>query len=312
MNTLFIVKLLTVFLLFFSLSTATYAADEHSHEQEEEHEDDHGEQQDSIEIEPEMAAQVGIRTAIAGSGIIERHVQVYGRLATPPDQWVEVRARFPGIIRAVEVNVGDSVEQDDVLAIVESDQSLQNYQIKAPLAATVQSRMANVGEITGDQPLLQLVNNKQLWAELKVFPGQRSDVRVGHSVHVVHNGHSHDSQIANIITDNAGEPYVLARVPLENTDGEMVPGDLVTGQIDVEKVEVSLLVDNRALQTLEGNTVVFVLEGDHYIAHSLTLGISDNLNSQVLEGLESGDHYVVENSYLIKADIEKSGASHQH
>ena len=34
--------------------------------------------------------------------------------------------------------------------------------------------------------------------------------------------------------------------------------------------------------------------------------------TEVLEGLNPGDRYVVENSYLLKADLEKSGASHDH
>ena len=32
----------------------------------------------------------------------------------------------------------------------------------------------------------------------------------------------------------------------------------------------------------------------------------------ILGGLEAGAKYVTENSYLIKADVEKSGASHDH
>ena len=39
---------------------------------------------------------------------------------------------------------------------------------------------------------------------------------------------------------------------------------------------------------------------------------SDGNLTEVLGGLQAGDRYVVENSYLIKADIEKSGASHDH
>jgi acetyl/propionyl-CoA carboxylase alpha subunit len=42
------------------------------------------------------------------------------------------------------------------------------------------------------------------------------------------------------------------------------------------------------------------------------LGRSDGRFTEVLAGLQAGDRYVVENSYLIKADIEKSGASHDH
>ncbi len=38
----------------------------------------------------------------------------------------------------------------------------------------------------------------------------------------------------------------------------------------------------------------------------------DAENVEVLGGLEPGTEYVTGNSYLIKADIEKSGASHDH
>ena len=33
---------------------------------------------------------------------------------------------------------------------------------------------------------------------------------------------------------------------------------------------------------------------------------------EILGGLDPGARYVTENSYVIKADIEKSGASHDH
>ena len=44
----------------------------------------------------------------------------------------------------------------------------------------------------------------------------------------------------------------------------------------------------------------------------LETGRSDGRMTEVLGGLEPGTEYVVGNSYLIKADIDKSGASHDH
>jgi membrane fusion protein, heavy metal efflux system len=44
----------------------------------------------------------------------------------------------------------------------------------------------------------------------------------------------------------------------------------------------------------------------------LELGRADATRVEVLAGLEAGARYVTQNSYLIKADIEKSGASHDH
>lgn len=264
------------------------------------------------EITADMAEKVGIATQVAGPGSIERHLQVYGRLVTPPDQKARLRARFPGVVTAVRVNVGDRVKKGDVLAVVESNESLQSYELRAPIAGVIQERSINVGEAATDAPILTVVSDERLWAELKVFPGQRVEVQPGQDVHIQHNKHNHDSQITHVTAAASGSPFVLARAVLGNEDGDMVPGDLVNGYIDVEKIDVLLAVDNRALQSFRDWTVVFIQIGDTYEIRPLELGRSDGRYTEVLNGLNAGDRYVVENSYLIKADIEKSGASHDH
>lgn len=265
-----------------------------------------------VEIADDMATKVGIATKVAGSANIERHLQVYGRLTTPPDQKLKLRARFHGVLTAVHVNTGDRVSKGDVLAVIESNQSLQGYELRAPMGGIIQERMANVGEITSDSPLFTLINNEILWAELKVFPSQREQVAVGQSVHIEHNAHIHESKITRITSLSGGAPYVLARVALNNKSKDMAPGDLVNGIIDVERIDAPLAIDNRALQEFRDWKVVFIKVGDTYEFRPLELGRSDGRFTEVLNGLNVGDHYVVENSYLIKADIEKSGASHDH
>lgn len=265
-----------------------------------------------VEIAADMATKVGIGSEVAGPGSIERHLQVYGRLATPPDQKAHLRARFPGVVTAVRANVGDRVNKGDVLAVIESNESLQSYELRAPMAGVIQERLANAGETATDSPLFTLINHQTLWAEFKVFPGQRSQVQPGLSVHIEHNNHTHESQITHISSLSGGAPFVLARAALSNENNDMAPGDLVNGLIDVEKIEVPLVVDNRALQDIRDWKVVFIKVGDSYEIRPLGLGRSDGRFTEVLDGLNPGDHYVVENSYLIKADIEKSGASHDH
>jgi cobalt-zinc-cadmium efflux system membrane fusion protein len=44
----------------------------------------------------------------------------------------------------------------------------------------------------------------------------------------------------------------------------------------------------------------------------LELGANDENWVEVLDGLSAGENYVVENSYAVKAEIEKSGAAHSH
>ena len=57
---------------------------------------------------------------------------------------------------------------------------------------------------------------------------------------------------------------------------------------------------------------VFVKEGEEYRFAPLTLGRSDGKYIEVISGIRAGQEYVSKNSYLIKADIEKSEAEHEH
>ena len=44
----------------------------------------------------------------------------------------------------------------------------------------------------------------------------------------------------------------------------------------------------------------------------MKLGERDGRNAEVLEGLTADEEIVVEQSYLIKADLEKGSAAHEH
>ncbi len=66
------------------------------------------------------------------------------------------------------------------------------------------------------------------------------------------------------------------------------------------------------LQAFRDFTVVYARIGDEYEVRMLDLGQQDAVWVEVLGGLEVGATYVTINSYVIKADIEKSGASHDH
>ncbi len=300
-----------LFVLIAALPLVVNASDEHNHADDHEHEHE-SEHADSTEIEESMALRSGVVVSVAAEGKIERHVQVYGTLQTPPEQFAQVRARFAGLVKTVAVNVGQNVKQGDVLAVIESNDSLQNYELRAPIAGVVQHRAVNPGEITSAEPLFTIIGNETLWANLQIFPAQRFDVAVGQSVHIQHNGHNHEGAIAHLVPGSGESPYVIARVPLQNTHNDMVPGDMLSAQIDAQLMVADVVVTSEAVQTLEGEDVVFVQQGEHYIARPVAVGASDGVHTQILQGLEQGERYVARNSYLIKADIKKSGAAHSH
>jgi cobalt-zinc-cadmium efflux system membrane fusion protein len=105
---------------------------------------------------------------------------------------------------------------------------------------------------------------------------------------------------------------MLARVELPNPDGRWRPGFFVVGEIIVEEATVPLAVKASALQTFRDWDVVFIRDGNVFEIATLELGRRDNEWVEVVSGLSAGERYVSKNSFILKADVGKSGATHDH
>ena len=275
----------------------------HGHESEEEN---------HVEIDDEIARQQGLAIAKALAGEVSLTTKLYGRIVLSPDQVSQVRARFPGRITRVNVNFGDEVKKGQLLASVESNNSLQSYNLRAPISGTITAKEASTGEIATDQVLFTITDTNSLWAELKVFPEQAAAIKAGQKVHLLNGERKFESSIKQLLPSNQAQPYRIARVPIENAEETLFPGLLVEAQVIIQQETVDIRIPNSAIQRYEGSQVAFLKTDGKYQVRPLKLGISDGRYSEVLSGLRQGDEIVVENSYLIKADLEKEGAAHAH
>jgi cobalt-zinc-cadmium efflux system membrane fusion protein len=266
-------------------------------------------------IAADIAGQSGIRVAAAGPGVIRDEHEVQGLLTPIEGRHARVVARFPGQIRAVDVGVGDEVKQGQTLATIESNVSLSNYAVTSPLSGTVLSRAAGVGELAGESPLFEIADLSSLWVDLHLFGSDAQHITPGLPVLVsrLSDGVSASTTLERVLPATAtASQSTVARATLANADGRWRPGAAVRARVTVAEHAVPLIVPLSALQRFRDWDVVFVRVGDDYEIRPLELGRRDGVNVEVLDGLNVGDAVVVEQSYLVKADIEKSGASHDH
>ena len=133
----------------------------------------------------------------------------------------------------------------------------------------------------------------------------------GQSVHIAISKEDIEANI-NHILPSMDAPYQLARVRLDNKNNAFFPGGMVEARIEIGKFDVALAINKEAVQMLGGRQGVFVKSGDEYRFTPLVLGRNDDHFYEVLDGLNANSEYVSQNSYLIKADIEKSEAEHDH
>ena len=265
-------------------------------------------------IEPKVAEALEIKTSVAGSGHIKDIVSVYGKISSNTERVRNVSARFDGVIKSVKPSIGDTVKKGQVLARVESNESLKIYNIIAPISGVITDRIANPGEQTNGRNLFTIMDTSTVWANLSVFPSDRKRVLVGAPVRVktAIDGEEFNGVIDRINVMTQANQAVTARVVLDNSKGQLLPGTFVTADIEVAKHPVGLAVKRDGLQAFRDFTVVYAKIGEEYEVRMLELGRQDDVWVEVLGGLEPGTRYVSTNSYIIKADIEKSGASHDH
>ncbi|HIF53829.1 MAG TPA: HlyD family efflux transporter periplasmic adaptor subunit [Methylococcaceae bacterium] len=265
-------------------------------------------------IEPKVAEALEIGTSIAGSALLKETVAVYGKLIPHPDNSREISARFQGAIKRVHVSFGQKVKKGQSLATVESNESLKSYTIFSPINGVIRQQQAHSGEQTKDQVLFSIVDHSVLMAELAVFPSDRHRIALGATVLVTIKGLEQPVTAVIKQIDPVTQPNqsVLVRAELNNKNGQLVSGVFVSADIEVAEFQVPLAVKRSGLQGFRDFTVVFVKIGSEYEVRMLELGRIAGEWIEVLGGLKVGSEYVSENSYIIKADIEKSGAVHDH
>ena len=267
-------------------------------------------------IAADVARQSGIRVAKAGPGVIADEHEVQGLLTPVEGRVASAMARFPGPIRALRANVGDSVRAGQPLASIESNLSLSQYTVAAPISGVVLSRNAAVGAVAGEgAPLFEIADLSMLWVDLHVFGADATHLSAGVPVTVTRmsDGVQAQTTLERVLPGTAtASQSTVARATLDNADGLWRPGSAVSAKVTVARQPVAMAVPLSALQRFRDWDVVFVRVGDTYEVRPLELGRRDATQVEVLSGLRAGDEVVVEQSYLVKADIEKSGASHDH
>lgn len=265
-------------------------------------------------IETAVAKALEIETQLAGPVILQETIDVFAQVKANNERVLKLDARFAGVIKSVSVSIGDTVKKGQSLATIESNESLNVYSIKAPISGVITQRNANSGQQTGEQPLFTIVDTSTVWIDLSIFPSDINRVKIGAPVRVVpaNNVTSVEGKITFINAIAEANQSVIARMIVDNNKGQLIPGSYVKAKIKVAEHAVPLAVKRSGLQAFRDFTVVYAQIGEEYEVRMLELGRQDDEWIEVLGGLQAGTSYVSNNSYVIKADIEKSGASHDH
>jgi cobalt-zinc-cadmium efflux system membrane fusion protein len=268
-----------------------------------------------IELDEKQAENAHLEVGVAGPAKIQSVIRLYGKIAMNEDAVANISPRFPGLVKAVSVRLGDRVEKGQALSVVESNDSLRNYQVTSEIAGTIIKKEVTIGEVVrDDKPIFAVADLSTVWIDFSVFPQDFERVRLGQTVRITYatNVKPVSGKISYISpTGSENTQSLLARAVAQNLEGLLRPGLFVMGDLETDEVEVPIAVRPDAIQTLNEKTAIFVVEGKAFEAREVKLGARDRNHVQVLSGVNAGDHYVSTNSFLLKAELAKGEAGEE-
>lgn len=269
-----------------------------------------------VTIPVDVAAASGVTSETAAPRDLERSLRLTGRIGIAPERLAELRPRFAGVVVEARGRVGERVQRGAALAAIESNASLSRYTLASPLAGVLLDRRAVEGASVSESDTLYAVADLSwVQADLDVYGQDALLVRVGEEVTVRDDAHaieerttvSYVSPLRDVHTQTT-----LARAEIDNADGRWAPGAFVSATIALQEPPAAIAVPPSALQTWRGREAVFVHAEGIWEARPVRLGRRGERWVEVLDGLDEGTVVATGNTFLLRAEIEKAGAGHDH
>lgn len=187
--------------------------------------------------------------------------------------------------------------------------------ISAPLGGTILEKHVSVGELVMEGEELYLIADlSRVWVQLTIPPAQLASVQPGQRVTITGQSGAGVGGTIDFISGlvEGASRGAQARVRLANPDGRWRPGQFVSGVLELSQNNAAVVVPSEAVQMMENMPHVFVREADHYEPREVTVGRRSGDRVEILSGLAPGEKYAATGAFLIKAEIGKGEAEHEH
>jgi len=194
--------------------------------------------------------------------------------------------------------------------------AFSRYALQAPFEGEVVEKHLARGETAqADARVFTIADLSTVWAEITVYAKDLASVRAGQAVKVSAADTAHTAggkvfYVGRLVGEQTRSAKAYVEIP--NSERRWRPGLFVTVAVVQEEVEVPVAVVAEAIQTHQDRPVVFVEHEDLFEVRPVTLGRRDGEWVEVREGLSAGERYAAQNSFILKSELGKSAATHEH
>jgi len=212
------------------------------------------------------------------------------------------------------------MSQEQVDAFLKSGQISARFTIRAPIAATVVEREVTMGELVGPDrdSLVVLADTRLPWVLADVTEANLGRVAVGAKAWVTIGSRRWEGTVTLMAPSvDTATRTASVRIEIPDAGGALRPGMFAQAEIAVQVAGGTqvLAVPDEAIQTVEGGPAVFVPVKDEpntFAKRAVAIGKAVGGMVPILDGLQADEEIVVAGSFILKAELGKAGAAHEH
>jgi RND family efflux transporter MFP subunit len=288
-------------------------------------------QRSRIPVKTYKAAKGDIVVTVSAPGIVKATTAQMAARTPGRVAWV-------GVTEGDEVKKGDILikldSYDNVLKEYQrikslynkgfaSSQQLENARynldgasIKSPIDGTVSNVAVELGEsaIIGD-PIVTVTSSKGMSIEIQIDQVDVGSVKRGNEVRVMTdaypdetftgklewiNTEAEQKMIGGVPSTDEDDKIFRGKVKLNNETIKLYPNMSVDTEIVVQRMNDVMLVPREAVASENGKFYVYVVKWDHVEKKQIKLGLKDNYNVEITDGIKLGTVVAVSNVIKLK------------
>lgn len=246
------------------------------------------ENEEENETEKEESV-ISVEVAEATEGDLTAEHTVNGR--TEPNRTTPVMVETPGEIDALEVENGDMVEEDDLIATIDTPMGQQN--VRAGKEGQITNLNVSEGDMaSNEEPLAVIADLDTLKITAGVTAKTRSLFEKEDTITVTIEGTEKVGEITSVgnMPDDTGLYPIEASV--DNEDDDYLPGMIAVLSVSETVRENTILVPTEAVMEESGETYVYIVEGDEAIRRTVTVQETQSEETALEGDIEAGDQVV--------------------
>ena len=192
-----------------------------------------------------------------------------------------------------------------------AEQKLRDTRIVSPFSGLIVKRFINEGEFVSTMPptpLFLIMNIDKVEMEVGLSEVHLANVAVGNPVEITVDTYPGVSFRGKISTINPmvdpGSRAFKVKVEIPNKDHRLKSGMFARAKIHPEIHKDALIIPFKSVVNRGGGTYVFLLTGDIASLQEVQLGITNEEEIEVIDGLQEGEEVMVEGHYGMADQIK--------